>query len=318
LANPAFQSVIVADRGFARASLFVELNQAKRAFAIRFDAQTFIELPEPLSPDLPRVGLPREVLGLKPGQRVWCPQATYGKEDRVPIHLLAVWDHDQKEPWFIASTLDTLEQTETVYRWRMRLELANRDEKTGVILREGGDAHRLTNLLHVHRLLLALLSTEWLCALTGLQAWHDLPGPDQLPPSPEEPASDATPPQSLIPRTLGRRQAYPPDPKWATDQEVFPSRPAKPPPIIPHRGPPPGSERSSDRKPPAWLRCFTARGWLSYVRLGKEVIGLANYRHVFQQMVRWLANYLWRLTPLWRHHQMRYRLRNWWSWLDSS
>lgn len=103
------------------------------------------------------------MLGLRPGQRIWCPEAYYNKEDQVPISLLAVWDPDQKEPWYIATSLtfapfafvETPEQTETVYRWRMRLECANRDEKTGVTLREGGDQHALTSVLHLHRLLLA-------------------------------------------------------------------------------------------------------------------------------------------------------------------
>jgi hypothetical protein len=38
----------------------------------------------------------------------------------------------------------------------MRLECTNRDEKTGAILRQGGDKHALSSLHHLHRLLLAL------------------------------------------------------------------------------------------------------------------------------------------------------------------
>ncbi len=57
----------------------------------------------------------------------------------------------------------------------MRIEAGNRDDKTGVILREGGDQHQLSSVLHLHRLLLANLCLHWLAALTGLQAQHDLP-----------------------------------------------------------------------------------------------------------------------------------------------
>ncbi len=76
----------------------------------------------------------------------------YGQDDQVPIRLLAVWDADQKEPWYLASDLADADSIETLYRWQMRLECANRDEKTEVIWREGGDQHALTNVVHLHRL----------------------------------------------------------------------------------------------------------------------------------------------------------------------
>jgi hypothetical protein len=219
----------------------------------------------------------------------------------------------------------------------MRLECANRDEKTGVILRVGGDRHALHSLLHVHRLLLALCTAEWLCALTGLQAWHDLPpqpavgNPVQapaappptplpspaaatLPPLPEplpvlasaaNPPSTPVPPPALPPPT---RPANSGTPTWAVDPRIWQAGPCMPPPVLPHRGPTP--------KLPDWMCCFAARGWLSYVRLGKEIIATAHFRHVLQRMVRWLANYLWSRTPLWRPWQLRYRLHHWWC--DSS
>jgi len=357
LASPALLSVIVADRGFARAALLRWLIEHDRAFAIRFDAQTHIRLPEPLAPDLPTAGEPKQVLGLRPGQRIWCPEAYYSKEDQVPISLLAVWDPGQEEPWYIATSLETAEQTETVYRWRMRLECANRDEKTGVILREGGDQHALTSVLHLHRLLLALMSAEWLCALVGLQAWHDLPEqeaigrPAQARPQPEplpapgaleassrpilqqepipsvvgatpdsarsKPAlpersgsvepTPSTPAAALWP-TSSATASTPRVPDWATDLSILDVGPALPPPVLPHRGQTP--------RLPEWLRVFAARGWLSYVRLGKEVIGAVDFHQILRRMVRWLACYLWPRTPIWRTWQLRYRIRHW--WFDSS
>jgi len=115
------------------------------------------------------------VLGPEPGQRVRCPEAYYGAQGQVPVRFLAVWEEGPKEPWYLATMLESADLAETLYRWRMRLECANRDEKTGVLLREGGDAHALRSVLHLHRFLLALCAAEWLCALTGLQAWRDLP-----------------------------------------------------------------------------------------------------------------------------------------------
>jgi hypothetical protein len=45
----------------------------------------------------------------------------------VPIRLLAVWELSQEEPWSSATSLETAEQTERVYRGRMRLECATHD-----------------------------------------------------------------------------------------------------------------------------------------------------------------------------------------------
>jgi hypothetical protein len=284
LVSPALQGVMVADRGFARASFFRFHTQRQRSYVIRFDAQTHIRLPQPLAAGQPTAGTPAEVLGIHPGQRIWCPEAFYGKEEQVPICLLAVWDADQKEPWFLASDLSDPQQIETLYRWRMRLECANRDEKTGVILREGGDQHALRNVIHLHRLLLALCAAEWLCALTGLQATHDLP-------------VAAVAPLPLLPPPQTRTDL--------TDSTILAQGPADPPPIVPHRGTPP--------KPPPWLKRFVAWGPLSYVRLGREVLRSPDLRPIVARLTRWLTAYLWSWAPLWHPPQVRYRLRSWWA-----
>ncbi|HLE04702.1 MAG TPA: hypothetical protein VI729_08875 [Anaerolineales bacterium] len=323
LLSPALLGVIVADRGFARASLFWYLLAHKRAFAIRIDGETHIRLPKPLTPDRPDQGPPGQVLGIRPGQRIWCAQAWYGKEEQVPVSLLAVWDVGQKEPWYIATSLQTAQQTETVYRWRMRLELANRDEKTGVILREGGDQHALMSVMHVHRLLLALCTAEWLCALVGLQAWHDLDAPqgaDRAAETPPRALSAPITPSLAEPTVPSLPQAASPStpapaksagswiPEWASDPAILREGPAMPPAIIPHRGQTP--------QLPRWMRRFTARGWLSYVRLGLEVLRSGDLGQIVRRMVRWLASYLWPWTPRWRAWQVRYRMRHW--WIDSS
>lgn len=368
LASSALRPVLVADRGFARASLFQRLRTQDRDFVIRFDAQTHIGLPSPLAPDRPTQGEPSAVVGLRPGQRIWCPEAWYGKEDQVPISLLAVWDVGQKEPWYLASCLQSPDDIEIMYRWRMRLECTNRDEKTGVLLRESGDHHALKNLLHVHRLMLALALAEWLCALTGLQAWQDLPGSQNADPSltsgntplPEtvsladsEPAlpvvilsnqavgvppQEGSPEPSTVvasPSSQGQPSAWAeepikspmparqpsmadtplaecalgaPEPTVATtplNQGTEDEGPASPPPVIPHRGETP--------KLPKWMRPFAARGHLSYVRLGLEVLRSAGFGHILPRLVRWLADYLSFCTPSWRPYQIRYRLKNWWA-----
>jgi hypothetical protein len=272
--TPTQDIVIVADRGFARASLFRWFRDHQRQFVIRFDRDTWLYLPDGTA------GAAQEVVRLQPGQRRWLPQVRYGKEDQVAVAVLAIWDVGHKEPWYLASNLAAEQPIETSYRWRMRIEAGNRDEKAGVILREGGDDHQLTALLHLHRLLLANLCLHWLAALTGLQAHHDFALPQDVAPALE---------------------VVPPD---APDPDLLTHGPAQPPPVIAHRGPQPHL--------PDWMRRFAARGWLSYVRLGQEVLRDPDLTTLVRRAVRWLGVYLWTLTPLWLPWHRRHRRKHWW------
>jgi hypothetical protein len=203
--TPTQQVVIVADRGFARASRFRTLSAHR--FVIRFDADTWLYLPDG------RSGPARAVVPLVPGRRCWLPQARYAKDEQVPLAVLGVWEKGQKEPWYLATNLESEQATETCSRLRMRMEAGNRDQKTGALLRQGGDHHQLTSLLHLHRLLLANFTLHWLAALAGLQADHDLADPGAVAPALEQ-SSPACPDLAL--RAVG---------------------PAEPPPPEPHRGP---------------------------------------------------------------------------------
>ncbi|MGE5601799.1 MAG: hypothetical protein ACM30E_02035, partial [Nitrososphaerales archaeon] len=272
--TPTQNIVIVADRDFARASLFRWFLSQPRQFLIRFDADTWLHLPDGT------YGAAADVLALRPGQCVWLPQAYYGKDDRVPVAVLAIWDYGQKDPWYLATNLPTAQVTETCYRWRMRIEAGNRDEKTGVILREGGDDHQLSAPLHVHRLLLANLCLHWLAALTGLQAHHDLAAPQTVAPTLETVAPDCP------------------------DLDLLDHGPALPPPVIPHRGP--------QLRLPPWMRRFAVRGYLSYVRLGMEILRDDHLTLLVRRMVRWLGLYFWTLTPVWLARHRRYRFKHWW------
>lgn len=271
--SPALCPVVVADRGFARASLFQWFQARARHFVIRMDAETCVQL----TPDMPPVPV-ATALALRPGERAWYPGATYHREQRVPVALLGVWERGQAAPWYLVTTLADAAVVETCYRWRMRIECANRDEKSGVLLREGSDRHALRSLWHLHRLLLALCLLLWLCALAGLQAWQDFPA--------AAPATAATAATAAL--------------TGAGDR----CGPAPPPPILPHRGPRPPL--------PPWMRRFAARGTLSYVRLGLEVLRAPDLRPIIDRLVRWLADHLWPFTPLWRPWQRRYRQRQGW------
>lgn len=316
LVSPALRAVLVADRGFARASLFEWLRAAGRDFVIRIDATTHVYL-DPSQPSQPV----STALALTAGERRWCPQVQYGKDDRVPVHLLGVWEAGQTEPWYLVTSLDRADWTETSYRWRMRTECTHRDEKTGVLLREGGDDHALHSVRHLHRLLLVVAAAEWLSALAGLQAHRDLPtttGAESAvgsPPSHRSEAPDriaAAPPSATAvePTISAADPGADPDRGAAAAPEPAPAAPAEddspclPPPVLPHRGPTP--------KLPPWMKRFAARGHLSYVRLGLEVIRAEDLGWVLRRMVHWLARFLWLWTPLWRPWQHRYRrLQRW-------
>lgn len=272
--------VIVADRGFARASLLRACLAHPRDFVIRFDATTWIYLPDGTG------GPVQTALALQPGQRRWLPHAWYGKEDRVPVAVLAVWETGQDEPWYLATSLSDAVTVETLYRWRMRIESGNRDQKSGVILRESGDQHRLTSVLHLHRFLLAVYCTHWLVALTGLQACRDLAA--------AEAATGAVP-------TLVSLEQAPPN---SSALELLDQGPALPPAIIPHRGPTPPL--------PEWMKRFAVRGHLSYVRLGLEILRSPDLAYLVRRAVRWLGIYLWPWRPAWLPWQVRYRLKHWW------
>jgi hypothetical protein len=86
--------VVVADRGFARASLFTYLRRQPQDFVIRFDADTWGQL-APAGPGQPAP----QARALSPGERRWVVGGTYQQHEQVPVNRRAVWDVEQEEPW---------------------------------------------------------------------------------------------------------------------------------------------------------------------------------------------------------------------------
>jgi len=288
--------VIVADRGFARASLFRWLQAHAADFVIRFDAETHVYRDgagesQPVAAALP----------VQRGEQRWVEQAWYQQEERVPMAMLAIWDEDADEPWYLGTSLGRADWTAQCYRWRMRCECTHRDEQTGILLRSGGDDHAMTNVLHMHRLALALCLAEWFCALVGLQAWRELPALLDASPTllTSEQEANTDPPTALDQPPL---ELAPP--LIEPDARYLAQGPAEPPPVHPHRGP--------RYKPPQWLKRFEARGPLSYPRLGWEVLQAADLRPLVRRLVHWVGIFLWLDRPYWRPWQVRYRLRHWW------
>lgn len=149
--------VLVADREFARASFFRFCRANRAQFVVRVDALTWVSHPSYTGP------LGR--LPLRPGgRRHWLPDARYGKAEREPVHLLAVWTPGQREPWFLASDLADPRAVERWERKRMKVEHGFRDWKHTLRLR-GRPRVRLAR--HLERLLLGVVVLSWSLCLLG-------------------------------------------------------------------------------------------------------------------------------------------------------
>lgn len=282
LISSALRPVLVADCGFARASLFLSLQAKGRDFVIRVDAQTHVHIQ---SDDGQYVEKElSSLIKLQPGERKWYPNAFYTRDQKVAVNILAVWDKGQREPWYLATSLRDPAQVESMYRWRMRLECTNRDKKTGVLLRRSGDKHAIRSLMHMHRLLLVLAVAEWLCALTGLEAHRELSASDE-----DDGSSESM---------------HMPNKEQQEENKTNEDGPSLPPPVVPHRG--------ARSRLPNWKRPFAVRGDLSYVRVGFEVLRTAGFVEIVRRLLCWLEDYLWLWTPPWRPYQIRYRLKHWW------
>lgn len=156
---PGIHKVIVADREFARASFFRALPGLGASFCIRVDAETWV-LHESYEGPMGGLGVKRG------GRRIWLEGAFYGKEERVPLNLLALWAADQEEPWLIASDLDDPREVERLYRKRMKIEHGFRDWKHHLRLK---GTPRVKSAEHLGRLLLGVVSLYWYVCLVGMR-----------------------------------------------------------------------------------------------------------------------------------------------------
>ena len=154
---PGIRPVVVADREFARAAFFRFLRRHQTHFVIRVDAETWLH-------HATYTGA-MAGLGLRPGgPGRWLPGAAYGKDEREPIHLLAVWRRGHRAPWLLASDLDDPRLVERLYRKRMKIEHGFRDWKHHLRLKGTVLVHNAT---HLERLLLGVVVLYWWLCLLG-------------------------------------------------------------------------------------------------------------------------------------------------------
>jgi hypothetical protein len=155
----AIQVVIVADREFAAASFFRFIKRLGRQFVIRVDSQTWI-VHRDYSGPLGRLPIRRG------GRRLWFVGAGYGKEEREPVNLLAVWDSCQKEPWFIATALSDAKLAERLYRKRMKIEHGFRDWKHHLRLK---GTLKVKSVERASRLITVVALLYWFISLVGIR-----------------------------------------------------------------------------------------------------------------------------------------------------
>lgn len=156
--TPGILPVVVADREFARAAFVRFLKRERCHFVIRVDAETWVVHPG--------YSGPMGQVGRRPGQSRWLVGAAYGKEDRVPIKLLAVWGRGHKEPWLLASDLDDPRMIAQFYRKRMKIEHGFRDWKHHLRLK---GTVQVQKAAHLERLLLGVIVAYWYLCLLGVR-----------------------------------------------------------------------------------------------------------------------------------------------------
>ena len=117
------ETVWLCDRGFHRLAWLERLIQWRQAFIVRINDDLVVWRGNVRWKRL------RE-MGLEPGN--WCDLGWVwlGTERRVRVRVIGVWDKCQKEPWWLATTLDVA--APLVVAWydrRMTIEEAFRDTK---------------------------------------------------------------------------------------------------------------------------------------------------------------------------------------------
>jgi hypothetical protein len=159
--------VILADRGFARATFFAWLKEHRLDYVVRIDKGTCLT-----EADRRRWKLGEE--GLKPGQLRWAPNVRYGlyhgRCRDLTLNVALCWRvsksqardprrADPEEPWYLATSLATAGNAASWYRQRGWIEQSFKDSKS----RFGLKGVRVGTPERLGRLLMGLtIALSWL------------------------------------------------------------------------------------------------------------------------------------------------------------
>lgn len=163
--------VVLADRGFARTEFFRWLLERKVDFVVRMERNTCIT---EASGRRRKVGVD---LTVQPGEQLWLEGVRYalyhGRPTDVKVNLACSWVSTQSpatrkeavepdEPWYLVTSLPSLELAVAWYRKRFWIEESFKDDKGRLLL----DEVRVESVLRLNHLLMALtIAVCWLCLI---------------------------------------------------------------------------------------------------------------------------------------------------------
>ena len=156
--------LLLADRGFGRASLIHFLQQMPRHtgypvdYVIRLWSDVVVQ-----SADYR--GRLRDY-PLRKGRILFRPQTFYRSDGAVVINPILYWARGHREPWYLATSLTDPRQAVRMYRKRMQPEQYFKDGKQ----RFGLNRSTVTTTHRLQRLLVALLLACCLLILVGMRA----------------------------------------------------------------------------------------------------------------------------------------------------
>lgn len=145
--------LLIADRGYAASRFFRCLLAARVSFVIRVPRKVLLYMAH----ETHRLEL--LAADLNPGDCLFLTDILYGPA-KAKLNLLLWWEVDQKEPWLLATTLSTAEETRRQYKLRMRIEQLFKDLKTTF----GLERCRCQTLDRVSRMGLFALVALWVLA----------------------------------------------------------------------------------------------------------------------------------------------------------
>lgn len=146
--------VVIADRGFGRASLFRFLREQGWPFVIRISGEGMIEWKGRK--------LRVKELPLEKGEQRFLGGILYQQKERVRVNLALCWEG--AEPWYLVTSLASAREAIKLYTRRMWIEEMFRDYKWRLDARSAG----VREEGRLGRLLLGLALAYWFLGLTGL------------------------------------------------------------------------------------------------------------------------------------------------------
>ena len=157
--------LLLADRGFGRASLLRRLQEMPRHtgravdYVVRLKGNVHIQTADGYQGLLRKYPLPS-------GRYVFLPGVRYRSDGVVTVNLALYWGRGHREPWYLATSLPDAKVAVAQYRKRMQPEQYFRDGKQYFALDRG----MATTTARLGRMLVGLLLACCLLLLAGRRA----------------------------------------------------------------------------------------------------------------------------------------------------